>query len=275
MIRDLDLKKISDLTLQRLRKIDLITPPLFEKTYLEVAIGLGFSPAELMNVQLSRDLVDRSLSELERVQQGTQESLEQLQQHTVRASIALKEQDLQTLESTHTEVESLRMRLTELEKNLFEDPLTHIHNRHWLMERILSNGCFGNTGHLAFIDLNKFKQINDSYGHLTGDKVLILVASLMKLFLRSGETLHLIRYGGDEFLVLHETTGSSNFLQRELQDLRQKLSQREVHSRGMYFHVGFAYGIAPYHPGTPFETCLEQADQSMYLDKENTGRQPL
>lgn len=268
MIRDLELKKISDLTLQRLRKVDLITPPLFEKTYLEVAIGMGLSPAELMNVQLSRDLVDRSLSELEKVQQGTQESLFQLQTQTAKASKAIQEKDTQALESTQAEVDSLRQRLLELEKNLFEDNLTHIHNRHWLMERILEDGCFTSSGHMAFVDLNKFKQINDSYGHLTGDKVLILVSSLMKLFHRSGETLHLIRYGGDEFLVIHETSGGDTFLHRELQDLRIKLSQREVYSRGMYFHVDFAYGIAPFAPGTFFENCLEIADQAMYLDKE-------
>lgn len=272
MLRDLDLKKISDLTLQRLRKVDLITPPLFEKTYLEVATELGFSPAELMNVQLSRDLVDRSLSELERVQQGTQDGLSRLQATTERATLAIKNNDLQSLESTHAEVETLRSRLQELEKTLFEDSLTHIHNRHWLMERILINGCFANSGHLAFVDLNKFKHINDTYGHLTGDKVLILVASLMKLFHRSGEILHLIRYGGDEFLVIHETAGNEAFLNRELQDLRHKLAQREVQSRGMSFMVSFAYGLASFRQGTSFENCLETADQAMYVDKEKLAK---
>lgn len=272
MLRDLDLKKISDLTLQRLRRIDLITPPLFEKTYLEVAAGLGYSPAELMSVQLSRDLVDRSLSELERVQIGTQAGLSQLQATTAKASEAIQNKDLARLTATHAEVEDLRQRLQELEKNLFEDSLTHIHNRHWLMEHILSNGCFTASGHMAFIDLNRFKQINDTYGHLTGDKVLILVASLMKLFHRSGEILHLVRYGGDEFLVIHETTGENAFLNRELQDLRHKLSQREVHARGMSFHVGFAYGLSPFKPGLPFETALETADQAMYQDKEQNGK---
>jgi len=268
MLRDMDLKKISDLTLQRLRRVDLVTPPLFEQTYLEVARELGFSAAELMSVQLSRELVDRSLSELERVQLGTHEGLHQLQATTRRAATALQNQDLHSIEVTQAEVESLRQRLQELEKSLFEDNLTHIHNRHWLMERILDKGSFTNQGYLAFIDLNKFKHINDTYGHLTGDKVLILVASLMKLFHRSGEVLHLVRYGGDEFLVIHESCDSENFLHRELQDLRHKLSNREVSARGMSFHVTFAYGIAAFAPGMTFENCLECADQAMYMDKE-------
>ena len=272
MLRDMDLKKISDRTLQRLRRVDLITPPLFEKTYLEVATELGFSPAELSSIQLSRDLVDRSLSELERVQLGTQQGLDELQVSTAKASTAIASRNAEALKDSEREIEGLRSRLKELETTLFEDSLTHIHNRHWLAERILDNGNFSCIGQLAFIDLNKFKSINDTYGHLTGDKVLILVASLMKLFHRSGEVLHLVRYGGDEFLVIHETASNANFLRRELQELREKLARREVQARGLSFHVGFSYGIAAFAPGTPFESCLEAADQAMYQDKERQLR---
>jgi diguanylate cyclase (GGDEF)-like protein len=150
------------------------------------------------------------------------------------------------------------------------DLLTDVENR-FSFERHLENAIFAarhSTGifGLLYIDLNNFKQVNDSYGHRTGDIYLQLVASRMKHQLRPGDVL--ARLGGDEFAVL-------------LQNVRNRAAARDVAQRlencfddvfdcdGAVVQGSASIGIAMYpSDGTTKDGLLSAADSSMYVVKQ-------
>ena len=98
----------------------------------------------------------------------------------------------------------------ELRSYAFQDSLTLLPNRRLLMERIqharIHNERRDQFACLLFLDLDKFKQINDSHGHELGDQLLIAVAARLKTLLREEDTI--ARLGGDEFIVLLDNLGN-------------------------------------------------------------------
>jgi len=156
------------------------------------------------------------------------------------------------------------------------DPVTGFANRHALVQQLALVIAHANqSGHgcaLLFIDLDKFKRINDTFGHLAGDELLRKVAQQMQKFLRCNDML--ARFGGDEFIVLLPDLArdecidqASDCALRILTALRQPLDVLQ-HVIGMSASIGVA--CHPMH-GTDAETLLRNADISMYAGKKTGG----
>ena len=110
------------------------------------------------------------------------------------------------------------------------------------------------------IDVDKFKELNSRFGHLTGDLVLAEIASLLKLSIRGSDAA--VRYGADEFLILlADTTAAGS--QRVVERIETNLSEwnTERHLEGIT--LGLSIGVAEWHDGE----SLEVADRKMFQDK--------
>lgn len=160
-------------------------------------------------------------------------------------------------------VQGLRISNAELASRALTDPLTGAPNRRAVMQelqRMLGRmQRDGGTLQLAFIDLDGFKQINDSYGHEVGDCFLIEIVKRLIGGIRTGDFVG--RYGGDEFVVL---TGNSH-----PDDLRKRLEQlmvgRYVCNGHAFEYAGASVGIAEAGPGDRDpEELLARADAAMY-----------
>lgn len=117
---------------------------------------------------------------------------------------------------------------SELSNLAFHDSLTGLPNRRLLMERLqharIKNERRDQFACLLFLDLDKFKQVNDNHGHELGDRLLIAVAERLRLLLREEDTI--ARLGGDEFIVLLESLGSDEAAaQAAAMRIRDKLDQ--------------------------------------------------
>jgi diguanylate cyclase (GGDEF)-like protein len=179
----------------------------------------------------------------------------------------------QEIVQVRQEKQVLESHAQDLEQQNRLDPLTGLYNRRWL-DRVLQSEfeCANQNGwplSIAFIDLDHFKRVNDTYGHQAGDEVLISVARLLTAQLRKNDIV--ARYGGEEFVVVLPGVGTevlSGLFQRILTAIRQ--TEHIIHT-GESLRVTVSIGLAGHlDRGHRFETVgtlVETADQMVYAAK--------
>ena len=164
----------------------------------------------------------------------------------------------------------------EYEKNLSymarHDPLTGVFNRHALAEILESEISrarrYGHPVAVLMIDVNRFKEVNDRFGHETGDRVLCRVAEALCRSIRGSDVV--VRYGGDEFLVLLiETNGEVDIVRDRIQAELTRGCQMSFVSE---FPVSVSIGTAHWDPegGESIERVLNRADRAMYDEKRKS-----
>lgn len=156
------------------------------------------------------------------------------------------------------------------------DALTGLYNRRWLdsvlsrqMERYKKNN---NPLSLLIIDIDGFKKFNDTYGHVTGDRVLYTVAQSLLEHLRPAEIL--VRYAGDEFIVLLPDTDASTS-QKVGDRIREAVGNTPIKGMDKKVSAGptISIGIAEMSPEDTAETFIDAADQALYSVKASGGNQ--
>jgi len=145
------------------------------------------------------------------------------------------------------------------------DPLTGQANRYALDEQFDLARCMARRHHwkigVLFVDIDRFKFINDSLGHDAGDEVLVAVAKRLAGCLRESDTLS--RYGGDEFVVLLSETQSSGDVLRVARKLQSAMADPELIA-GHAFNLSLSIGTSVYpDDGEDLRTLLRKADQAM------------
>jgi len=120
---------------------------------------------------------------------------------------------------------------------------------------------------VLFIDLDRFKVINDSLGHEAGDMLLVEIANRLRHTLRSSDVV--ARLGGDEFVVILEEAAETHDVERITRDLLSVLSE-PLQLSGHECHTTASIGIAMYpSDGADVQTLTKNADMAMYLAKED------
>ncbi|HXQ75752.1 MAG TPA: EAL domain-containing protein [Acidimicrobiales bacterium] len=154
------------------------------------------------------------------------------------------------------------------------DPLTGLPNRLLLVDR-LRNAIARGLRHdgpppvVMFLDLDRFKLVNDSLGHGAGDELLIRVAERLGRVVRTTDTLS--RFGGDEFVILCEGMASQDAVMALAERAMTTIDEPFVIS-GEQFHIGVSIGVAFVDDDGPSpEELLGDADYAMYLAKARSG----
>jgi two-component system cell cycle response regulator len=154
------------------------------------------------------------------------------------------------------------------------DPLTGTYNRGYLTERLPQEikraRRYGRVLSIILCDIDHFKKVNDTYGHLVGDRVLKDLAQFIRHSIRH-DVDWTARYGGEEFLiVLPETDvkGASVMAER----LQSELSQRVTETQGKKISITASFGVAGFGPDTPDEmispeAMINKADKYLYQAK--------
>jgi diguanylate cyclase (GGDEF)-like protein len=150
-----------------------------------------------------------------------------------------------------------------LERMAKTDPLTGAANRRALQERFdlaeYKGKRFGSTFSIIIIDLDGFKAINDTLGHLEGDAILKSVADTITRTLRPTDLL--ARWGGDEFLILMEgALSEAHIVTERIRSFMPSCSNGQP--------ISFSCGISQYIEGDDINTMTHRADQAMYKAKE-------
>lgn len=179
------------------------------------------------------------------------------------------------LKQSHAQISELQDHLTAIRTQALTDPLTGVANRRHFDERLaealIEAQRDGSALSLLIADIDHFKRFNDSHGHLLGDQVLRLVASVL-IQNTKGQDL-VARFGGEEFAVILPNTNIGEAL-AVAENIRKAIASREVVKRPTGEHLGrvtLSVGVAQCHAGEPAQALIEAADTCLYAAK-NTGR---
>jgi diguanylate cyclase (GGDEF)-like protein/PAS domain S-box-containing protein len=146
------------------------------------------------------------------------------------------------------------------------DSLTGLPNRASLLERL--EDCLGPKARqdvaVLFLDLDRFKLVNDSHGHAVGDEVLVALASRLERLVAPGDVLG--RMGGDEFVLLARSAGTRTQALELAQRVRRELDE-PVQAVGKELYLSGSVGITLAQPGASAAAVLREADTAMYRAK--------
>jgi len=163
----------------------------------------------------------------------------------------------------------MREHLEEQRQKALQDPLTALPNRAaWddrLQIEVARQQRYGGQLLLAVLDVDHFKRINDSYGHLAGDRVLKIIASELRKRLR--KTDFIARFGGEEFALLLPETPAAAGVQL-LESLRSGIENCPFHFKGARIQVTLSGGLASFAATDRAEQVFERADQALYRAKD-------
>lgn len=195
-----------------------------------------------------------------------------VQSYTKEISFTKKDKQLLTFVARHIRnaIERMQAR-ADLQFLALHDPLTKLSNRSLFNDRVNHslNKCKREKNRniaLLFLDLDKFKQVNDTYGHHIGDLLLIEVAALIKKCIRDTDTL--ARLGGDEFAILLEEIDSAEIAQKLASKIIKALRTPFMLDK-IQINTSTSIGIA-FHdqPENTAESLIICADEAMYQAKQ-------
>lgn len=257
------LTELTDRVLKEVIKNEVILPSTykehFENHAREMQIDLNYE-------NIVNEETQRQLNEATALTEKSYCNLDTLQKSTKDAQEAIRDKDMDRLALITQEISGLKTALDDLKTQLYTDTLTNTYNRKWLMENLLSNGEFVSNGMLAFIDIDKFKPINDKFGRVIGDKVLQYLVGFLKTSLKG---MDIVRYAGDEFIVVSQNIHIEECYLRLKHLQVDLLSKKLKAANGELLYLSFSFGMARFEAGTNFRDTLEIADSLMRENKKN------
>lgn len=180
----------------------------------------------------------------------------------IRELLAEKETQYDQLVKTQ---EKLLEANAELARLSVTDKLTGLFNRRKLADvldhEILRLARFGGTGTLVMADIDHFKEINDSFGHLTGDEILIHVAEVLSVGIRKVD--YCFRWGGEEFILLLTETGFEEGL-KTAEKIRLRFERESILPDGQ---LTLSFGVATWRSGWDQDEWIQNADAALYKAK--------
>jgi len=215
-----------------------------ERDHLEENVRERTAQLEEVNAQLQQDIAERK-----QVESSLKKANEQLQ-------------------SQVAEIEKLQ---ADLREQALHDPLTGLYNRRYLSEAIEREIARArreeNPLSVIVMDLDHFKDVNDTLGHQIGDQYLIAFAALLRSRIRKSDIA--CRYGGEEFLLVLPGTSLEDGVKRA-EEIRREYANITLPGRSMQKQVTISMGVATYPlHGEGSEEIVIKADKALYKSKEN------
>lgn len=229
------------------------------------------------DVQVSNDLNDLKKLVETRLD-GFIDSLQNYQEkraHSESDILARFQALVEHSQQMENEAQQLSAKLEEQRQKALLDPLTGLANRAALTERSeLEHARIQRNNSsllLSILDIDHFKRINDSYGHLAGDKVLKIIAQELSKRLR--KTDFIARFGGEEYVILLPETPLAEG-RNLIEKLRLAIEACPFHFRGEPVTITFSAGIGQISPQESLDDAFDRIDQALYAAKK-AGRNTI
>lgn len=256
------LQVISNETKNSIGGMDVVTPTIYADIFSKFASSHNANISE--NNKVTDYLLSQKIAFFTNLQESTSKNAKKLSENTDKALLAIKDKNEVTLQEVLKETQELQREIERLKKFVYKDELTNMYNRKWLHDYYLDEESqnFKEDGTLAIIDLNYFKIINDTYGHVIGDKVLVYIANQLK---KTKESV--VRYGGDEFMIIFSDSTTIEEASSTINKIREDVIKKHLVAKESSFKVSFSFGLCQFKKGDSLSVITESADSRMYEDK--------
>jgi diguanylate cyclase len=186
---------------------------------------------------------------------------------------------LRDLNDSRDEISSLKRQLHEMKRQVKTDSLTSLANRKAFFEQVSDMEASGDFLHgkhsLLMLDIDHFKKVNDTFGHLFGDKVIKAVAMVLKKNTKGKDLA--ARFGGEEFIVLLPDTGIEG-ARVVAENIRQTIEGASIinpNNKQIVSKVTISIGMTELQDEDDFESMVVRADKALYAAKENGRNQVM
>jgi diguanylate cyclase len=251
---------ISDLVQEQLRKLLVEIVNAVELTIR----NFSSSETKLENIKatLAQNL---SLKKVDQIVDFVKQEIKRLESN----SASLQEQ----LRQATDEIDQLKTKMVQYREESLIDPLTRIYNRRGFSEEletaIKESTASGTTLCVIIADIDHFKKVNDTYGHIVGDNVLRIVSKTIKESIKGKDLI--ARVGGEEFALLLPDTPFEGAMAvaENLRSIFNQLDLRKKDSRASIGKISLSFGVACYMADEVAESFIKRADEALYYSKKS------
>lgn len=178
------------------------------------------------------------------------------------------------LQRSQQRIEQLHEQLDLALRDVTTDPLTHLYNHRKYMEdlgEMIPSGLERNLPLLSImINADKFQNINHTYGHIAGDKVLYFLAQTIKSMSRPGDQVY--RFGGDQIAIIVNRYEQENALSI-IEKIRTKVEHSHLIYSGKSIELTVSIGATMHIKGDDMDTLIERTEKNLLISKSNGGNQ--
>ncbi|WP_025270169.1 diguanylate cyclase [Hippea sp. KM1] len=281
----------------------VLTPFNYYKVFTEVALEYGLDEAEIHKMLYG--MADVSAAELEELKKRVLEIATNVKDVTVNVEKSITESEntydmtirnideyksriddsiaselekikyinaslKAELEAARQVLEKQKMAIENIKELSLKDHLTGLYLRKYMNEvldtALYNYNRYSKVFSIIMLDLDDFKKINDTYGHLAGDEVLKVIGSILKRITRRSDIP--IRYGGDEFIVVLPETKLEDAI-TVAKKIRDKIASVTFKKDKMEFKCTASIGVTQVKDGDTVESLLERVDKALYQTKHS------
>ena len=240
---------------------------------LKVANNLDSIAAKVSNkVEDSSNLYDESFAKIDEIDLSDTD-ISDIKNPILKEIDKIKHINLSLkseLDIARASLEKQKSIIGKIKEQAVKDALTDLYSRRYLNEslkiHLYNFKRYKRVFSILMVDLNDFKMVNDTYGHITGDVVLTNFAKILKKTMRKSDIC--IRYGGDEFIVILPETDEKQAM-AVADKIKENISSVKFKSHGKEFKISISTGVTSVKNDDTVESILERVDKALYEDKHN------
>ena len=252
---------------------ELVVDEAHEKVFTKLDEIIGLLKKERRSMETYGKILDETSDGLASRQAISRDFLEKIISVTAtatRSSLESRDKTVLSINDSSGELKEVKLKLEEYKRLADTDPLTQLYNRR-AFDRTLSSLYDDNRGvifsALILIDIDRFKSINDRFGHPVGDRILQLVAGIIRSTLKEGTFL--ARTGGEEFAIITNGLGEDATFHLA-EDVRQAVVNAPFVNTANgtnYGPVSVSLGVCPATQGQSADDLYIKADRALYASK--------
>jgi diguanylate cyclase (GGDEF)-like protein len=280
---------IEKISKEAIEELDKAKKPAYPLYYKEVFVNLTnkYKIFEQINPKLlciepslSEKIIDKTVNTVKHIHKTSNdikekstkllEEIEPIDTEEIKSLvIEFSSKLLEKINKMQLKINELEMELEKAYKELLIDPLTNAFNRKAFEKDIKKLLEIGKNRDLdmalAIIDIDHFKRINDSYGHLVGDFVLKKVVEIIRRLLREGDKIY--RIGGDEFIVLLNRVDLQT-TEKIIDRIISTVNKTKMKYKDDLIEVTVSIGVTMHRKGDTIESIIKRADEAVYEAKK-------